>query len=149
MTYHFPSRDDMLLAAFGRLAEQMQERFDQIMAEPLKGEDPRERVVQLIATHGAGYGRDMVLSAELYALAVRDERYRVLTQSWMEHSRMSLRRHFSADEAPVIDALHEGLVLHSHISTEPFDVDRVRNAVYRLIEPTAISRAEVPAEETR
>ena len=149
MTYHFPTRDDMLLAAFGRLAEQMQERFDQIMAEPLEGEDPRERVVQLIATHGAGYGRDMVLSAELYALAVRDERYRVLIQSWMERSRASLRRHFSVEVAPVIDALHEGLVLHSHISTEPFDVDRVRSAVYRLIEPTAISRAEDPAQENR
>ncbi|GHH75247.1 TetR/AcrR family transcriptional regulator [Promicromonospora soli] len=148
MTYHFPTRDDMLLAAFGRLAEQMQERFDQIMAEPLEGEDPRERVVQLIATHGAGYGRDMVLSAELYALAVRDERYRVLIQSWMERSRASLRRHFSADAAPVIDALHEGLVLHSHISTEPFDVDRVRSAVYRLIEPAPIPPADVPAQET-
>jgi DNA-binding transcriptional regulator YbjK len=148
MTYHFPTRDDMLLAAFERLADQMHRRFDQIMAEPLKGEDPRERVVQLIVTQGAGYGRDMVLSAELYALAVRDERYRVLIQSWMERSRASLRRHFSADAAPVIDALQEGLVLHSHISTEPFDVDRVRSAVYRLIEPTPAPPADVPTQET-
>ena len=148
MTYHFPTRDDMLLAAFERLAEQMQKRFDQIMAAPLEGQDPRERVVQLIATHGAGYGRDMVLSAELYALAVRDERYRVLIQSWMERSRASLRRHFSADTAPVIDALHEGLVLHSHISTEPFDVDRVRSAVYRLVESASIPPAEDSAQET-
>ena len=35
----------------------------------------------------------------------------------------------------MIDALQEGLVLHSRISTERFDVARVRTAVYRLIGP--------------
>lgn len=135
MTYHFPTRDDMLLAAFTHLADTMHERFDRIMADLPEGEDPRERVVQLIVTQGAGYGRDMVLSAELYALAVRDERYRVLIQGWMEQSRASLSRHFPAELAPMIDALQEGLVLHSHTSTEPFDEDRVRQAVFRLIGP--------------
>lgn len=136
ITYHFPTRDDMLFAAFAHLADTQHARFDAIMANLPTSQDPRERVVELIVTHGAGYGRDMVLSAELYALAVRDERYRSLIQQWMEKSRASLARHFPAELAPIIDALQEGLVLHSHISTEPFDVDRVREAVYRLIGPT-------------
>lgn len=135
MTYHFPTRDDMLYAAFTHLADTQHARFDQIMADLPPGQDPRERVVELIVTHGAGYGRDLVLSAELYALAVRDERYRALIQAWMERSRASLARHFPPELAPMIDALQEGLVLHSHISTEPFDVDRVRAAVHRLIGP--------------
>jgi DNA-binding transcriptional regulator YbjK len=133
MTYHFPSRDDMLYAAFSHLADTQHARFDRIMAELPDGQDPRERVVELIVTHGEGYGRDLVLSAELYALAVRDERYRALIQNWMEHSRTSLARHFPPELTPMIDALQEGLVLHSHISTERFDVTRVRTAVYRLI----------------
>jgi hypothetical protein len=51
----------------------------------------------------------------------------------MERSRTSLARHFPPELTPMIDALQEGLVLHSHISTERFDVTRVRTAVYRLI----------------
>ncbi|GAB3259478.1 TetR/AcrR family transcriptional regulator [Kineosporia babensis] len=140
MTYHFPTRDDMLLAAFQRLADDQWARFDRILAELPEGEDPRERVVQLIVTHGEGYGRDMILSAELYALAVRDVRYRELIQGWMNRSRGSLERHFPAELVATIDALQEGLVLHSHISTEPFDIERIRQAVYRLIPEPSILR---------
>ncbi|WP_326553647.1 TetR/AcrR family transcriptional regulator [Micromonospora sp. NBC_01813] len=103
----------MLYAAFSHLAYTQHACFDRIIAELPDGEDLRERVVELIVTHGGGYGRDMVLSAELYALAVRDERYRALIQNWMERSRASLARYFPPELAPMIDALQEGLVLHS------------------------------------
>lgn len=135
MTYHFPTRDDLLHAAFSRLADTMHARFDRILADIGPDEDPREGVVRIITTQGEGYGRDMVLSAELYALAVREPRYRELIQDWMLRSRASLARHFPPELAPMIDALQEGLILHSHISTEPFDADRVRQAVHRLIGP--------------
>ncbi len=133
MTYHFPTRDEMLLSAFQLLADEQHRRFDAILADLHEGEDPRDRIVELIVTLGAGYGRDMVLSAELYALAVRDARYRELIQAWMHKSRRSIERHFPADLAATIDALQEGLVLHSHISAEPFDAERIRRAVYSLI----------------
>lgn len=135
MTYHFPTRDDLLYAAFSRLSDTMHARFDEILAASPDGEDPRESVVRIIVTQGEGYGRDMVLSAELYALAVRDARYKELIQGWMLRSRASLSRHFDDELTPMIDALQEGLILHSHISTEPFDVERVREAVYRLTAP--------------
>ncbi|MBV1936279.1 TetR family transcriptional regulator C-terminal domain-containing protein [Streptomyces sp. BV286] len=135
MTYHFPTRDDMLLAAFAHLADTMHSRFDQILTTLPPGTDPREGVVRIVVTQGDGHERDMVLVAELYALAVRDPRYRELIQHWMLRSRTSLERHFPAELAPMIDALLEGLVLHSHISTEPFDLDRVRQAVHRLVGP--------------
>ncbi len=133
MTYHFPSREELVYAAFSLLADTMHSRFDEILASLPPGTDPREGVVQIVTTQGEGYASEMVLSVELYALAVRDVRYRELVQAWMLRSRRSLERHFDADLAPMIDALQEGLVLHSHISTEPFDVARVRQAVYRLI----------------
>ncbi|WP_169166618.1 TetR/AcrR family transcriptional regulator [Cellulomonas taurus] len=133
MTYHFPTRDDMLFAAFSHLADTQHARFDRMMAELPAGEDPREAVVRIIVTHGTDYGRDLVLSAELYALAARDPRYRALTQDWMERSRASLARHFPSELAPMVDALIEGLVLHGQLGTEPFDEDRVRTAVYRLV----------------
>lgn len=133
MTYHFPSRDEMLLAAFERLADTMHARFDRVLAELPDDCDPREGVVQIVVAEGAEHRRDMVLQTELFALAVRDERYRELVQRWMHRSRTSLARYFPAELTPMIDALQEGLVLHSFISTEPFDVERVRAAVHRLI----------------
>ncbi|WP_432561133.1 TetR/AcrR family transcriptional regulator [Kineococcus sp. SYSU DK003] len=135
MTYHFPTRDDMLLAAFTRLADTMHARFDRVLAELPEGTDPREGVVQIVVAEGVEHRRDMVLNTELWALAVRDERYRELVQHWMHRSRTSLERWFPAELTPMIDALLEGLVLHSWISVEPFDPDRVRAAVRRLTGP--------------
>ncbi|WP_432542385.1 TetR/AcrR family transcriptional regulator [Kineococcus sp. SYSU DK002] len=132
MTYHFPSRDALLLAAFTRLADTVHARFDRVLADLPPGSDPREGVVRIIAGEGVEHRRDMVLQTELWALAVRDERYRELVQQWMQRSRASLARHFPPDLAPMIDALLEGLVLHSWISLEGFDLDRVRAAVRRL-----------------
>ncbi|GAA0314197.1 TetR family transcriptional regulator [Kineococcus aurantiacus] len=135
MTYHFPTRDGMLLAAFTHLADTMHARFDRVLAELPPGSDPREGVVRIIAGEGVEHRRDMVLQTELWTLAVRDERYRELVQQWMSRSRASLARYFPPDLTPVIDALLEGLVLHSWISVEGFDLDRVRAAVRRLTGP--------------
>lgn len=129
MTYHFESRDLLLEAAFRSFVADMHGRFDAHLAE---GDDPREGVVAIIREQGEGRQRDMVLATEMYAMAVRDPRYREMTQQWMEASRQSLRAHFDADLTPMLDALLEGLILHAQMSTEPFDEARVRGAVRRL-----------------
>lgn len=129
MTYHFESRDALLEAAFRWYVADMHGRFDAHLAAD---DDPREGVVAIIREQGDGRQRDMVLAAEMYAMAVRDPLYRELTQQWVSASRQSLRAYFDADLTPMIDALLEGLILHAHISTEPFDEDRVRGAVRRL-----------------
>lgn len=129
MTYHFQSRESLLEAAFEWFVADMHGRFDAHLAA---GDDPREGVVAIIREQGQGRQRDMVLATEMYAMAVRDPGYRELTQRWVTASRDSLRAHFDADLVPMVDALLEGLILHAHITTEPFDEARVRSAVRRL-----------------
>lgn len=129
MTYHFESREALLQAAFESYVADMHGRFDAHLAET---DDPRDGVVAIIREQGEGRQRDMVLATEMYAMAVRDPRYRELTQQWVSASRASLRVHFDDDLTPMVDALLEGLILHAHISTEPFDEARVRAAVRRL-----------------
>lgn len=135
MTYHFSSRDELLHLAFERMARAMHGRFDAVLATLPPGSDPREGVVTIICDEKLGYARDMLLTAELYALAMRKPQFRTLTQSWMDASRASLARHFPPHVVPMIDALIEGLILHGHLGTEPFDVDRVREAVHRVAGP--------------
>ncbi len=132
MTYHFTSRDELLYLAFERMAHAMHDRFDAALAAVPAGADPREGVVTIICDEKLGYARDMLLTTELYALAMRKSEFRTLTQSWMDASRASLARYFPAHVVPMIDALIEGLILHGHLGTEPFDVDRVREAVHRV-----------------
>ncbi|PWW24367.1 TetR family transcriptional regulator [Geodermatophilus normandii] len=77
-------------------------------------------------------GRDLVLTVELYAAAARRPALRAVTQDWMQRSRRSLERHLDPVTAGELDALVTGLVLHSALSTDPMDPDRIRAAVLRL-----------------
>ncbi|QFU90500.1 TetR/AcrR family transcriptional regulator [Amycolatopsis sp. YIM 10] len=132
LTYHFESLDELLRLAFTRLAERMHGRFDAALAAIPEDGDGREGVVRIICDESLGFDRDLLLMVELYVLAIRKPAFRELIQDWMNASRRSLARHFPEDAAPEIDALIEGMVLHSHLSTEPFDADRVRRAVHRI-----------------
>ncbi|NYD67755.1 TetR/AcrR family transcriptional regulator [Agromyces atrinae] len=135
MTYHFASLDELLYLAFEKMVSVAQRRFDEMMAAAIDEPDPREAVVRLIASEQSEYHRDMLLSTELYALAIRRPEYRTLTQRWMEASRTALAPLFGDEAAPGIDALIDGLIRHSYLSTEPFDEARVRRAVHRITAP--------------
>ena len=50
----------------------------------------------------------------------------------MSRSRRSLERHLDPVTAREVDALVEGLVLHSALSTDPMDAARIRSALHRL-----------------
>jgi DNA-binding transcriptional regulator YbjK len=50
----------------------------------------------------------------------------------MQRSRRSLERHFDPVTARELDALVEGLVLHSALSTDPMDRDQIRAAIHRF-----------------
>ena len=51
----------------------------------------------------------------------------------MARSRQALERHFDATTARELDALIEGLVLHSVLSTDPMTPEQVRHAVHRYL----------------
>ena len=79
-----------------------------------------------------GDERALVLAVELYVAAARRPRLRAVTQGWMDRSRRALELHFDPVTARELDALVEGLVLHSALSTEPMDRDQIRHALARF-----------------
>lgn len=134
MTYHFSSLDEVLAEAFTRHAETSARVFDERMAAAPDRAAAIDAVVRLVAEDllvtGAG---DLVLSVELYVAAARNPALRAVTQAWMARSRRALETHFDPTTARELDALIEGLVLHSALSTDPMTPDQIRHAIERYL----------------
>ena len=65
--------------------------------------------------------------------AARNPVLKAVTQAWMARSRRALERHFDATTARELDALIEGLMLHSALSTEPMTPEQIRHAIHRYL----------------
>ena len=132
ITYHFATLDELLAAAFTQHADTVAARFDERMRA---AENPGAVLDSLVDHLGGdllGSAHDLVLTVELYVAAARNPALRAVTQDWMARSRRSLERHFDPVTARELDALVEGLVLHSALSTEPMDRDQLRHALARF-----------------
>ncbi|MEO6085128.1 MAG: TetR family transcriptional regulator C-terminal domain-containing protein, partial [Umezawaea sp.] len=75
----------------------------------------------------------LVLSVELYVAAARSPALRTVTQAWMRRSRAALEHHFDPATARELDALIEGLALHSALSTDPMTPEQIHSALLRFI----------------
>lgn len=132
LTYHFASLDELLTAAFTSHVDTVAPRFD----ERMRAAQDSCAVLDLLVEHLTGdlldSARDLVLTVELYVAAARNPALRAVTQDWMARSRRSLERHFDPVTARELDALVEGLVLHSALSTDPMDRDQIRHALARF-----------------
>jgi DNA-binding transcriptional regulator YbjK len=132
LTYHFGSLTELLTAAFTRHVDAVAARFDERMRAAPDRPAALEALVEHLTEDLLGSGRDLVLAVELYAAAARDPALRAVTQDWMSRSRRSLERHLDPVTAREVDALVEGLVLHSALSTDPMDAAGIRSAIHRL-----------------
>lgn len=132
MTYHFPSRDDLIFAAFEKFADEL---FTPLrgLEDDRGGGDPRERLVKVIISDERDRQRDMVILAELYVLAFRHERYANLMRQWMRKTRGVISRSIDDQRAQVIDAVQEGLSLHRYFTPEEFSEDTVRRTLADLV----------------
>jgi DNA-binding transcriptional regulator YbjK len=133
MTYHFSSLDEILAEAFTRHAESVASVFDERLGAARDRSAAIEAVVELVCADLLGSERDLVLSVELYVAAARKPALRAVTQAWMGRSRRALERHFDPTTARELDALIEGLVLHSALSTDPMTPEQLRHAIERLL----------------
>lgn len=134
MTYHFTSLDEVLAEAFTRHADRAATVFDERMAAARDRAGAVEAVVALVTDDllgSSGSGTDLVLAVELYVAAARNPALRAVTQAWMARSRRALETHFDPVTARELDALIEGLVLHSALSTDPMTRDQIRHAIER------------------
>ncbi len=132
LTYHFASLDELHAAAFTRHVDDVAPRFDERMRAAAGVAQALEALVGHLTGDLLGSDRDLVLAVELYVAAARRPALRAVTQDWMQRSRRSLERHFDPATARELDALAEGLVLHSALSTDPMDRDQIRAAIHRF-----------------
>ncbi|MEV4218546.1 TetR family transcriptional regulator [Nonomuraea sp. NPDC049725] len=133
MTYHFASLEEVLAEAFTRHSDAVARVFDERLAAAADRDAAAEAVIALVSDDLLGSRRDFVLSVELYVAAARDPALRAVTQAWMARSRRALERHFDPTTARELDALIEGLVLHSALSTDPMTPEQIRHAVHRFL----------------
>ncbi|XXT17214.1 TetR family transcriptional regulator C-terminal domain-containing protein [Sorangium sp. So ce429] len=131
-TYHFASIDELLAAAFTRHAEAVAACFEARMRAAPDREAAVESLVEHLTADLLGSPRDLVLSVELYVAAARRPALRAVTQAWMLRSRRALETHFDPVTARELDALVEGLVLHSALSTDPMTAEQIRHAIRRF-----------------
>lgn len=131
-TYHFSSIDELLTAAFTQHADTVASRFEERMRAAPDRAAAVESLVEHLAGDLLGSTRDLVLTVELYVAAARRPDLRVVTQGWMLRSRQALERHVDPVTARELDALVEGLVLHSALSTDPMTAEQIRHAIHRF-----------------
>jgi TetR/AcrR family transcriptional regulator, regulator of biofilm formation and stress response len=133
MTYHFASLDEVLAEAFGRHADSAAQVFDERLGSAPDRAAAVEAVIALVADDLLGSPHDLILAVELYVAAARNPALRAVTQEWMQRSRQALERHFDPTTARELDALIEGLVLHSALSTDPMTREQISHAIRRYL----------------
>ncbi|GIH78116.1 TetR/AcrR family transcriptional regulator [Planobispora longispora] len=133
VTYHFASLEEVLREAFTRHAEAAAQVFDRRLSAVRDRDAAVEAVISLVAEDLLGSQDDLVLAVELYVAAARNPVLRAVTQAWMQRSRRALERHFDPTTARQLDALIEGLVLHSALSTDPMTPGQIRQAIERYL----------------
>jgi TetR/AcrR family transcriptional regulator, regulator of biofilm formation and stress response len=142
MTYHFASMDELLREAFTRFAESGNARFSRALAAAGNREEAQAAVVDLITGTVDGSFRDLVLTHELYTLAVREPAFRQITRDWMARDRATFEGHFDPPTARLLNALIEGLTLHQALDTQPGDPALAVDAVARIVDRGPIRPAE-------
>jgi TetR/AcrR family transcriptional regulator, regulator of biofilm formation and stress response len=135
LTYHFKGLDDLLAAAFTKLADETADGFEAALAGAEGPDAARAAVAALITGEMLGERRNVLLTYELYALAARRPDLRRVTENWMARSRAALARHFEPATAEMLDALIEGLCLHRALAVNPMSAETVREAVNRIASP--------------
>lgn len=143
MTYHFPSREDLIFAAFERFADETFSPLDRAMRTA--DGDPREALAQLVIQDDVE-PRTKILLAELYVLAFRHPRYAGLMRQWMGRSRDAIARRIDGVNPRVVDAVQEGLGLQRWLAPDEVTEDVVRH-VFQVLIPIPPNPPSAPEQE--
>lgn len=136
VTYHFASLTELCARAFARYVERQCGEYEALFAEAASREDLVDVLVEQVRG-GPSRHRSAVLGFELHLAALRDPALRALTQEWTRSSRAVLARCTGAETAARLDALLEGMIMHTLLSTEPESGEEIRAAVVHTLGPAA------------
>lgn len=138
MTYHFTDMDDLLLEALTRYADRIYDRYASRVGAAQSIDDLVEAIVDLVHQKLIQSPDDLVLSLELYTLAARKPEFRRITHRWMRNSRSALEKFVDADIAFDLDALIEGLFIHTSLDQPTRSRSSTERAVRRLLVQAAV-----------
>jgi DNA-binding transcriptional regulator YbjK len=132
VTYYFATLEDLLTAAFLKLAAESSAAFRARLEVATDRATACAAVIDIIANQVWAEPRTLLLSYELYAFAARHPPVGAVMQNWMDSSRSALGRFFDPLTARALDALIEGIGIHNSIDRAPLDRDAVKVIVERI-----------------
>jgi TetR/AcrR family transcriptional regulator, regulator of biofilm formation and stress response len=134
LTYYFHGMSDLLEQAFRRFAEHGSIDYERQFEGVTSRAELVEAITDLIVGNSRGAQRDAVITFELYLAAGREPALRAITEDWMRRSRAVLQRYLDPTTARGVDALIEGLSIHSLLSTSPIKRWQIRSYVARALD---------------
>lgn len=137
VTYHYASLDDIFVAAFDLMAQDMEPRY----GEPIRGAktqaEAREVLVDAICGAQRATDRESRLAREMYAYGTGSTRVQELIRSSEARAIAALSTQFPEPAARALDALVEGWWIYQSWTPGPLDRDMVVRAVNALADAYA------------
>lgn len=113
MTYHFDSREDLILQAFNLLSDTMLQRWRARLAGVESPAQALSVLVDWVCGDGAVSGPSLLPMVEIYVHAARNPQARALMRRWAGQVQGELHRWFDAPTTRALDACIEGIILHN------------------------------------
>jgi DNA-binding transcriptional regulator YbjK len=148
LTYHYGTLEDILVAAFELMAEQMNPRYGEPIRAAASPAEAREVLVDAICGGRRATDRELRVHREMYAYGSTSPRVQALVRSFEEQAIDALMTQFSEPAARALDALVEGWWIYQSWTPGPLDEDMVRRAVTALADAYQADPPNEPAIET-
>jgi DNA-binding transcriptional regulator YbjK len=127
-TYYFADLHDLLGAAFGRFADQISERFEARLAPARSAEEAITAITDFLL-FDFDDPRDLALSYEFYAYAIRRPVIGDMVEAWFRRSQQALGRFFDPVTARLVDTFIEGLFTYRGLAREFSDAAEIRRGL--------------------
>ena len=131
-TYYFGDLHDLLGAAFERFADEISARFEARLGRARSVPEAISEIVGFMLDDFQE-PRDLALSYELYAYAIRRPAIKCFVEAWFERSQQALSRFFDPVTARLVDTFIEGVFTYRGLARESSDSEEIHQALRRLI----------------
>jgi len=130
-TYYFADLHDLLGAAFDRFADQISERFEARLARARTAEEALDQITEFLL-HDFDDPKDLALSYEFYAYAIRRPAIATMVEAWFARSQQALTPFFDPVTARLVDTFIEGLFTYRGLARGFSDSTEIRHGLALL-----------------
>jgi DNA-binding transcriptional regulator YbjK len=131
-TYYFHSLEELHEEAFKRHAAAFLDTYRARLASVAGREQVLDVLVDLVLDQLADRGA-LVVTVELYALAVRKPAFYAIADGWVQTTRDLLESYTDPESARAVNALIEGIVLHGALSQTTFTREQLHHELNLLV----------------